>query len=317
MKGLFIMHDPSKFERDIETLKDNENKVSPLGASFGVSFALNTIAKLAIDDNPPRYDTFLINISTLIRDNFNKTQKIDDIKKAIYSDTDIFLNYIEQYCQPIMKDLDSPYVVLYVPSYKSIPQEFKRIKKSDSYTGDKKLEFDKMLKEEDILNQIIKETPLFTSRKSKNQILDIYVIKVGISHYPHKELLKFMYNTNKKLARSILRRILMFSHHTLDFHIFNEYKYMTLLEGHTGKLKSLSDLSDKVFKNTNVPFNRITHPLLGDKIDLNALIKNKEKDTIFMISEKNNWTKKTTSMIATDVKRINVSWMNQITKLNL
>ena len=124
--------------------------------------------------------------------------------------------------------------------------------------------------------------------------IPIFVYEEGLEKgvWPHIELLKDLNETKingQPITDLKYRKVLLISHIPLDFDLYTRFAEFTLLESYTGSLKSVKQFGKKVFNDENIPFNKYTHLLFGDKWYLKSLLSRKEKQTILAHAEKEHW----------------------------
>ena len=91
-------------------------------------------------------------------------------------------------------------------------------------------------------------------------------------------------------------RLVMVSHHPVDYHIGHNTRSFRLVRSHTGEIVSYKNLSKTVFKTELIPFNIYTHPAFGDKVDIQSKLSPLKKD-ILLEAEKDEWRYKTRDYI--------------------
>lgn len=251
-----------------------------LEVSHGVAPILNTFTTLSSKTVRPKWNLYLINVETLIRNRDRDIQlSIKELAESVMNDMQVLAQYISSFNRhnTSYNHKQNYAIFFYTPHYEGIPEKYLR-KSLPKGT-------DRRWKIRDEIEDILK-------RQSVQNAIDntrIYYVTVGSEKHhtwPHKDLLKdIMANEENPQYSSVL----MISHVPLDFHLYKYFKEFTLLESYTGATKQKKDLGKKVFKDNNIPFNKYTHLLLGDKWYMAALAPSKMKSQMRNEAIKAHW----------------------------
>ena len=248
---------------------------------IGVSSMLNKIQYLAMQRIRPVWDLFLVNIETIVRDQA-KSDNVEELVNQVIVDCQTLVQYFEAYCtnSAVMCYKVTPLICFYFGHYKNIPQAYLKEK------------LPKGTEERIMIAQQVMEK-LRTNVLQSNGI-PIFVYEEGLEKgtWPHIELLKDLHETkinNQPITDLQYRKVLLISHIPLDFDLYTRFAEFTLLESYTGNLKSVRQFGKKVFNNENIPFNKYTHLLFGDKWYLKSPLSRKDKQNILVQAEKEHW----------------------------
>ena len=288
--------DREKLERERNPEKF-ANERPMYDCSMGMSKILESISRAALfkDDRRQTFDVFLLNGWTVARNCYDKRLTDLDVLRAIKKDLNQFVTYVQTYFQEQKDLIEKPYVIVYLPEYKlkdihlRPPTEERR--------------------------KIMQLANKFFMKSCQNPPLEkkiyggmLYLAKIGMTFLPSKELFQLIhFKYDKGVSRIMQRRYLLVSHVSLDFHLQNYLaNKLYILESYTGKIKNVSELGSKVFKDDHVPFNQYTHLLLGDSFLVKPLIYRKEKKIILDLAKKNHWKSKPLALVLNDIRRTNV-----------
>lgn len=288
----YFIEDEEQVSSGLES--DNEQ------AGFGTNAIISSIKELSKSNNPNPYDIFLINIDTLIRNVVTKEKTIQDIKQDVKKDLDNLLDTISIYLQSVSNLIDMPYILVYFPEYE-VPQVklHERVFKDNSVKAIIKKVHDEFIKEDNLKQR--KQI-----RTSFNNI-DVYELPVGNrADLPYKDLTRFINSQarfNPTGIRTVIKNMLMISHYPLDFYFLFNFPNTQLIESFTGRYLKKEQLGVKVFKDGFIPFNRVTHLLFGDSVQLMPMAKgrrghNNNRKLLMDMAKKQNWNFRTPSEIA-------------------
>lgn len=236
-------------------------ELGELGMSYGTSMAFETEeAKHAI----PLADTLLINLRTLVRNVHNAyssddplANDMDSLSAALLEDVKIIASSLAE-----ISPRKAVHVEVYYPSYKSMKSKFPH---ADLWT------------------------PRTDKQKALNTLLE-GVAKAFIKEYPSLVTLTDCGMPDFK------GKGLVITHHVVDLVLTDAWSRLNLLESQTGAVKPYLMWYTKLTGsgNENIPLNRMTIQVFGDKstnfFGQKAGIKKLVKD----LAEKANWTSATT-----------------------
>ena len=273
------------------------NETPLYDCSMGMSKILESISRATLfkDDRRQTFDVFLINAWTIARNCYDKKLSDSNVIRAIRKDVNQFVQYVQIYFQEQKDLIEKPYVIVYLPEYNL----------KDTYLRPPTEERQKIM-------QLAREffIKLCTNPPTEKQVYGgkLYLARVGMTLLPHRELFQLISNKyDKGIDRIMQRRYLLVSHVPLDFHLQNNLaNKLYILESYTGKIKNVSELGSKVFKDDYVPFNQYTHLLLGDSFLIKPLVYRKEKKIILDTAKKNYWKSKPLAIVLNDIRRTNV-----------
>jgi hypothetical protein len=244
-----------------------------LPVSFGVQSILSTLIAAVESNVKVDWNVVLINIETLMRNNVRTADKEDiplRVERVVMD-----MGYLAQYFSALVRqtNLNKITIVYYLPDYTKIPSNYKKdktnslISTTNTYRG-KMLDF-------------LKKTKLdwnFDKVELRLAVVD--------GPWPHQNLRTEL---TRILGRLNLKNAVMISHAAIDFHLYKHFHSFSVLESFTGKIKTRRQFGMKVFGNADVPFNKYTHLLLGDKLYLKSQLTSKQKKDLIEHAQKEKW----------------------------
>lgn len=246
--------------------------------SYGIAPILNTLVNTTKAFNKPRWDLYLINAETIIRDRKEEAKINEGYVRSVIYDMQMLSQYIAAYNRIVhsgMVQQQNPLICFYFPHYNVIPKIYLRDKFPKGTEDRWKLR--------DAAITLITKEGVPTNYENT----DVIYTMVGKKSWPHKELFE---DLCKQINGIPFRNCLMVSHVPSDFHLYKSIREFTVLESYTGALKMPKQLGKKVFKDENIPFNKYTHLLLGDKWYLKNLIPTAVRNKIKERAIKEHWT---------------------------
>lgn len=249
-------------------------KFNGVEVSYGIAPILSTLGNLANSSDSPKWTLFLINVETIIRDREQKDHNIT--ASEVLTDCDVLSQYISAYCRHCGgDDTDKPIVCFYLPHYENIPKQYLR----EKFPQGTEIRWG-------IRNSIEMELKRKGFQPEYDGVEVLFSVPGKISSWPHRDVLQDLTRYKDRIR---FRKVLMVSHVPLDFHLCRAFRDFTIMESYTGNLKTLPDFGRKVFQDENVPFNKYTHLLLGDKWYLKSLIPSKSKRELKEVAAKERW----------------------------
>lgn len=277
--------------------------------SLGMNSIIQTFHSFTDYPNAPLFDTVIINIETLVRNNTSAQKNMTTVMNDTFSDLRSIIETITLYFTQYKNRLDKPYVLIYAPSYDALPELFRR---PLNPTAVQIVNVVKNIRQRNFAEKDLEE--------EKVQDFVYYSLKAGhVKKYPHADIISTLNTINKSdtFTRSSMRRYLTITHNPIDFHLFSFVRNIRLLESYTGKIKSYDQLGIKVFKSPGVPFNKYTHALFGDNVYVKGLAnKGKNKKLFIDMAIQKTWTAKPTLNILKDILSSNLIEGTQITRIN-
>ena len=280
-------------KRDRELHPEKERPIL-YDCSMGLSKILESIsvASMYRDDRQQTFDVVLMNAWTFARNCFDKKLSRVDVIRNMQKDMALFIQYVQVYFTDQKALVEKPYICIYLPTY-NIRDVYLRPE-----TEEKRL-----IRE--YSEQYFKTVCTTTPKVSDLGSCYIYTARVGTNLLPHRDLQALMTKWDKGVTRPTQRRYLLISHIPLDFHLqLALQNKLYILESYTGKIKSIKDLGQKVFKEDYVSFNQYTHLLFGDRVMIKPLIARGLKKKVLEIAKKKRWDTRPQSLILSDIKHI-------------
>lgn len=273
---------PFRIERNVPEMTQKEKiefLVSELRTSYGLAPILDFFRNITKKSNTPDWGVFLINVETILRNRTVVENKRPDIESSL-RDCETLAAYIASFCQiksPLHQRVREPLIAFYFPNYSYLPSVLIR-EKLPSGTAER---WEAVRKMEHLIQK--------RGYQDMYEGTQVCYLTSGDKEklWPHISIYNDIQKWNR--GKPAITMALMVSHVPLDFHLYRKFKLLTLVESHTGASKTVKQFGEKVFKNSNVPFNKYTHLLLGDKHLLRSQITTKIKKTVFEKAAKEHW----------------------------
>lgn len=249
-----------------------ERTKGTLPISVGTALAIEVLPGTAMH----KYGALLINLRTVIR---NARQAYDDYVPTVKELTQAVKEDIVGVAEAIvaMKIKTVLELKFYYPSYLSLPRIFplaklKNVEKDGNDNQKKLAKLDK-----DVADNILKE---FGDNIAK--------VDSRVPQFTHDALI--------------------ITHHPVDLATTDSYARLNLLESHTGAIKNYTLFYTKLTgsdKFTNIPFNKLTLQIFGDKstnfYSQSIAVKNEVK----MLADTSRWsTASTPSLVARSIRSL-------------
>lgn len=251
--------------------------------SFGTQPVLDMISLLG-EKRLFNYDTIIINLTTLYRNvkSENKDTKTTEINKLINREINTLINYIK--ISTNLSKMINVNIIFYMANYtRNFPKEIIK---------------EKLPKNTLIVDDYIKT---YISELKDNVMVDnkVKVIFLPIRNGNVVETLK-----NKINNAGNMFKVLLLSHLPYEYHLTDIYKNMNIIYSHTGGIYDKAVLSEKVFKNDNIPFYTSTHYTLGDKEYLEGFASRKQKSIIKKLAEEEHWNTHSRNYVSERLQKI-------------
>lgn len=252
-----------------------------------------------------KYNTFLINVDTVIRNSITKDNKddIQSIIKLVMNDLKILCDFFTNYMYTTNQVDSEGLIVLYFhpPLYQILHENIVR-----EYTDSRKL----IRKIADQVVLLITDFP--DTFKNKIKIISqVRNIKIGVMKCVSlKHYNSILSQTRVSISGKITALMLSFC--PLDYFIYPIINF-TVIDSHTGNLTKYKDLNTKVFSTNIIPFNMLMYRVLGDKHFIKPLCRNKPKFLKYFEDIKiSQLTNKEIITILVNVFKINSSDLERI-----
>lgn len=256
---------------------EQPNVFNGIEVSYGIAPILGAISDISRKHIRKVWELYIINIETLIRDRRDNASTPEQTARNVITDCTVLSQYIATYNNLIRSPTTkfNPVICFYIPQYENMDRKYLRDK------------FPKGTEERwavrDRVSEIIANEGFIESFEGTDII---FSVEDGKKEWCHKSLLKSLASKYNNIP---FRPTLLVSHVCSDFHLYRVFKDFTLLESYTGAFKYPYDFGKKVFGDENVPFNKYTHLLLGDKWYIKLQLDNKSRNTLKKYAANNNW----------------------------
>ena len=257
---------------------EQPNVFNGIEVSYGIAPILGAISDISRKRDRKPWNLYLINIETLIRDRKDNSATPEQIARNVITDCTVLSQYIATYNNMLRNPNTkiNPVICFYIAHYENIPKKYLRDK------------FPKGTEERwairDRVSKIITDEGFIQSFEGTDIL---FTIEDGKKAWCHKSLIQSLASKYDSIP---YRTTLLISHVCSDFHLCRVFKDFTLLESYTGAFKSSKEFGKKVFGDENVPFNKYTHLLLGDKWYVKLQLDNKSRNILKQTSANNNWS---------------------------
>lgn len=255
---------------------DNPQMFNGIQVSFGIAPILGAISNISRERNRPRWGLYLINIETLIRDRKDNVSDTTAIVNGVITDCEVMSQYISTYNQIVNPtSRQRPLICFYMPHYENITKTYLR----DKFPKDT----DKRWEIRELITKAVWERGFQNSYDNTDVVFSI----ADSNHkWPHKQMVQEL---GKVYENIFMRNTLLVSHVPIDFHLYRVFSEFTLLESYTGTFKKHKQFGKKVFGDPEIPFNKYTHLLLGDKWYIKQQVEPKIKKAIKEKATSENW----------------------------
>lgn len=284
-------------EEDIEDTEDEQSGGEELYSDngeerFGTSSIVNVLNQLPNKSSGNLFDTILVNVMTIVRNNTTLNTPDKEIKDMVIDDIVRIIDAAVAYQENMSNMLSNPLVVFYLPDYSWLPALHMR-NPSPTRT---------------IINRIVEDLIKDDNLRVKKQIRShkgssaIYELFAGgKTMLPYKSILKLINQINTLGVvdtATQLAHYLLISHCPLDYHLLLKYRRASILESFTGKILQPKELGYKVFGNNFIPFNSVTHLIFGDPVHVRPMAQRKNRKLLTDMAMKQQWYIRTPSEIA-------------------
>ena len=252
----------------------------------------------------PRWDLYLINVYTLLRNAYSKGITQPEIEKIIDTDVDLFMTFVGAYMS--FKRQTPANILFYAPDYRAIPGEVLRPTMGNRVEQDARY------------LKLIQKIPKKLTCLTEDHLVGKYIIATSGVQFPHKELpdhIRMIYGGSRS-SGSIGTALI--SHCALDLHLQSSIPSLELFESYTGMILQTTSFGRKLTKDVGLPFNTATHRVFGDDVHLAPLLKGKQKTELIELATKRHWAVKTEREISYDITSTFPSIsMSDLTRLRL
>ncbi len=221
--------------------------------SYGTLGIINT---LVTDKRLVKWDLFYVNLVTIIRNNIERDVSDQTVLDNTLRDVQQLVTYIDTYCNK------GSMVVCYAQSNtrQLIPEHNRRP------------DIKSRVRLEGLTEKLIRQSSMQHGRLKTALSLS------NVTVFEYVDRAQFIYMKLALLQKAEFRRntnVALLSHSSVDFFMFDLLFQLNVIESHTGRVLSRSDIPKKVFKHDKIPFNKTALKLFGDK-DLMKPIINKK-----------------------------------------
>jgi len=270
----------------LETSKSDTSEFIYNG-SIGSNRIFHTLRTMAGLTGNPKWDLYLINVYTLVRNAYTKGISQRDLEATLDKDVDFYMTFIGAYMSYLRT---TPAVVLfYAPDYSNIPKALLR------KTSGQREELDGMY------IKILRQLPRKLMEATEDPLVRKFLIATSGSSFPHKDIPDYIRSIYGNTRNAGQLGTVILTHCPTDLHLMTTIPKLELFESYTGSIYPTSEFGRKLTKDVKVPFNTVTHRAFGDEVHFEALIKNRRKSEMIEIAAKHNWAIRTEREILLDI----------------
>lgn len=239
-----------------------------------------------------KVNTILINISTCIRNAMDKDLSERENIIKIGNEISVIVETIADMFNRSV--INYPYLVLYMENYiKDWPSD--KVRPS---TPGKMLYFDLV---QHFYKLIDKNQPTKIGKTTVNFVK----LNKGLDY--GAQLQSVLRNISEVIpSATYTGNYCLVSHQPLDFHVLNKCPQGMIIASHTGEVITNRMLGYKVFNEESIPFNMLTHSLLGDKYQIKPSVSIKARKDIREKAYINKWYLKTEPQIKQELRNIGI-----------
>jgi len=273
--------------------------------SYGTSGIINGL--LLSENKRYSWNTFFINIITIIRNCYTKNVSLNALLDKMIIDIESINFYVNIYT-------DNKYkvnIIYYWPTYDRCLDR-KIIRKKSTMNKNIFILYEKIYNEfyKFYIGNKANHHPLFDMLSLKSQTKDISTVITT----PNKIPPIYLFNKFKFIWK--IKPVLI-SHIGIDYHLKNFFNNLIILLSFSGRLLiTNTDIASKMFNIETIRFNKYSHFLFGDNILIASNISRSKKKELKEISKKENWISLTN--IALFKKLVNGGFLDKKSfKLNI
>ena len=281
-------------------LAQNQVEVIRPQSSVAINRMLGNLKEWADTDKQSRFGMILMNAYTIVRNVWYKGIKIDEMIKKCNEELDSFTLYLEAYLHMVTEHGFTLPLVIYYPHYAAIPESIRR-PPSPAYT-----EFTVLY--ELLLRRMSTHTPVLAFRGHKTHR---WILPCPLTTMPRDVLrnwIKQMIRLKDIGSYSIGNPITMLTGVPADLHLCHDFPNVNLWEYYTSLIKNSQQFGSKlnVPKEVQIPFSVFTHRVFGDTVNINGVVRGKNKTTLLKEITPNKWLYSTDKMKMEDLHKANV-----------
>ena len=235
--------------------------------SIGNTPVMDTLLKV-FNEQTNTIDTVAMNLSTLLRNTHLSDMSTSEWVQLTYKE---ILDMTSELAQIMETSIPNPKILLYFIDYRDIiPDVLER-----PVTGTRALIIDGMTKLIPMINDAG-----FSKPGESDEIINL---KYGPRRGNPADLHRMIRRLGNK------KRTCLITHLPLDYHIYRYLKHVRYVSSYTGAVSTVKDLGKKMFGSDDIPFNRHTHALLGDRVSFKSTLSTKLKREVLEIAKHDRW----------------------------
>lgn len=262
--------------------------------SYGTLGVINTLVKKSTTNLHHKRNCFLINGDTIIRNCYESGITDTVFAEKIRRDFEQLYFYCDHYLER-----SGNIITYFHPNMHVLIPEYARKKMTDQ-----RAEINRWI------TKVVKEERfnINTLTKIKNFEKAVLYGMLISGTFSYRILMQNIRTMKFQEAP----KIFLVSHCPIDYFLYESFPDMQIILSHNGKVLERKDLSQKVFKEPTIPFNRTMYKLFGDDHFVRALCRNRPKALALLKSVKLKLkTERECIRLATDVLKIEpklLSW---------
>ena len=260
-------------------------------SSMGINKVLDVLRISAGTIGHPRWDLYIINVFTLVRNAYKNNISQHDVDKTVDVDVDSLIQFIGAY---MSYQRTTPATVLfYLPDYSAIPKDLLR-----EHTGNKAAV-------DNLYTKLKTKLPVNSTKRmvelTEDPLVKKFLLVTSGNTFPHKEIPRYLNEIygGKRITGSL--GTLLLSHCVIDLHISAYVSGVELIESFSGNIIPSNLFGSKLTKEVEMPFLPVTHRLFGDDDHIIPLVKGRQKKNMIDIIRKDHWGVMTERQIVSDI----------------
>lgn len=305
-------------ESRYEPSQDGTDVIRP-NCSVAINRVLGMFRVIAEQDKAPRWNIFLINGATLLKNVYNDTMTPQQARDAFVKEADAFLVYVEAYLSRFL-DPDSPNrvpFIIYLPDYEHIPTNIRRpLSTTEAHFLN-------------LYNRFKKEFPRRGGLVSVGTMTLRYIVPVGgPAHFPHTDLAVWAQQEALSNGGDWYKwgsPAFIMTNYVTDLYIMRRFPQLQLVERYTAQIKPISAFGTKILKSTErkkypnlmVPFNIVTHRAFGDDLQIQPIAQRNVRKALIEAAINKKWMTQSPTEIAKQISTITDTPLSELYRVRL
>ena len=281
-------------------LAQNQVEVIRPQSSVAINRMLGNLKEWADVDKKSRFGMILMNAFTIVRNVWFKGIKINDLIQKCNEELDSFTLYLEAYLHQVTEHGFILPLVIYYPHYAAIPVNIRR-PPSPAYE-------EYSLLYETLLKRMSQHRPILAYRGHKTHR---WILPTLLNKMPRDALrswIREMIRIKEIGSYVVGDNITMMTGVPADLHLCEDFPNVNLWEYYTSIMKPSNQFGTKlnVPKEIQIPFSVFTHRVFGDTVNINGVVRGKQKTNLLQEISPNRWMYSSDKIKMDDLRKVNV-----------